>query len=69
MIIGGYDKYEGAALYEVNLGGTLTKTSFALDGSGSIYIYGWFDKYWRENMSEAQARYLNVRLSTHTNLP
>ena len=56
-IIAGYDKYKGPSLYEVALGGTLVKTTFALAGSGSGYIYSWFDKKWKENMSADEARY------------
>ncbi len=42
-------------VYSISLGGTITETSFAMSGSGSTYINGFADKYWREGMTEQEA--------------
>lgn len=42
-------------VFSISLGGTITETSFAMSGSGSTYINGFVDKYWREGMSEQEA--------------
>lgn len=55
MIVAGYDKYDGGSVYGVPLGGTLLKLPFATGGSGSAYIYGFCDKYFKPDMSEEEA--------------
>lgn len=50
----GYDKRHGGQVYSIPLGGSLHKQSYAIGGSGSTYIYGYCDSYWRENMSEQE---------------
>jgi len=41
-------------VYSIPLGGSLHKQSYAIGGSGSTYIYGYCDSYWKESMSEAE---------------
>ncbi|PNW82439.1 hypothetical protein CHLRE_06g279000v5 [Chlamydomonas reinhardtii] len=55
LIVAGYDKHGGGQVFSISLGGTITETSFAMSGSGSTYINGFVDKYWREGMSEQEA--------------
>jgi 20S proteasome subunit beta 1 len=55
MIIGGWDAKEGAQVYGIPLGGSLTRTPFTVGGSGSAYIYGWCDHTWKENMTREEA--------------
>ena len=55
MIIGGWDAKEGAQVYGIPLGGSLTRTPFTVGGSGSAYIYGWCDHTWNENMKREEA--------------
>ncbi|EFJ52966.1 hypothetical protein VOLCADRAFT_102928 [Volvox carteri f. nagariensis] len=55
LIVAGFDKYGGGQVYSISLGGTITATPFSMSGSGSTYINGFCDKYWRENMSEEEA--------------
>jgi len=52
MIIAGYDRRHGGQVYSIPLGGSLHKQSYAIGGSGSTYIYGYCDAYWKEGMSE-----------------
>ncbi|KAK4694954.1 hypothetical protein P7C71_g2702, partial [Lecanoromycetidae sp. Uapishka_2] len=54
MIIAGYDPRHGGSVYSIPLGGSLHKQSYAIGGSGSTYIYGYCDSYWKENMSEQE---------------
>lgn len=54
MIIAGYDPRHGGSVYSIPLGGSLHKQSYAIGGSGSTYIYGYCDSYWKEGMSEAE---------------
>ncbi|XP_062030062.1 proteasome subunit beta type-6-like, partial [Rosa rugosa] len=55
LIVGGWDKYEGGKIYGVPLGGTVIKVPFAIGGSGSSYLYGFFDQAWREGMTKDEA--------------
>lgn len=54
MIIAGYDSRHGGSVYSIPLGGSLHKQSYAIGGSGSTYIYGYCDSYWKDNMTEAE---------------
>ncbi|CAK0786935.1 hypothetical protein CVIRNUC_010149 [Coccomyxa viridis] len=55
LIVAGYDSQEGGQVFGLPLGGTLVKVPFAIGGSGSGYITGFCDKYWRPGMSAEQA--------------
>lgn len=55
MIIAGFDHRHGGQVYSIPLGGSLHKQSYAIGGSGSTYIYGYCDSYWREDMTEEKA--------------
>ena len=52
IIVAGYDRRHGGQVYSIPLGGSLHKQSYAIGGSGSTYIYGYCDSYWREGMTE-----------------
>ncbi|KAL6765472.1 nucleophile aminohydrolase [Haematococcus lacustris] len=65
LILGGWDKDEGPAVWAIPLGGTLIKVPYAIGGSGSAYIYGFCDKYFRPDMSEAEAKDFVVRAVGH----
>lgn len=47
MIVAGYDPSEGGQVYGCPIGGTMVKESFALDGSGSTYIWGYCDSHFK----------------------
>ncbi|KAL8770780.1 MAG: hypothetical protein Q9209_003647 [Squamulea sp. 1 TL-2023] len=53
IIIAGHHPSHGGSVYSIPLGGSLHRQSYAIGGSGSTYIYGYCDSYWKENMSEA----------------
>ncbi|XP_073043879.1 proteasome subunit beta type-6 [Primulina eburnea] len=61
LIVGGWDKYEGGKIYGVPLGGTLLDLPFTIGGSGSSYLYGFFDQAWKAGMSQSEAEQLVVK--------
>jgi len=65
LIIAGWDEDEGASVWAIPLGGTLMNVPYAIGGSGSAYIYGFCDKFWRPDMSEAEAKEFVVRALSH----
>ncbi|XP_047309180.1 proteasome subunit beta type-6 [Impatiens glandulifera] len=60
MIVGGWDKYEGGKIYGIPLGGTIVEQPFTIGGSGSSYLYGFFDQAWKEGMTREEAEKLVV---------
>merc|ERR1719326_2320438 len=55
LLIAGYDEKRGGQVYSIPLGGTLHQVPFACDGSGSGYIAGLIDEYYRPNMTKDEA--------------
>jgi 20S proteasome alpha/beta subunit len=47
LIIGGYDTQGGGQVFGCPIGGTLAKENWAIDGSGSTYIWGYCDATYR----------------------
>ncbi|CAL5434773.1 unnamed protein product [Camellia sinensis] len=62
LIVGGWDKYEGGKIYGIPLGGTIIEQPFAIGGSGSSYLYGFFDQAWKEGMTKDEAEQLVMLL-------
>jgi len=54
IIIAGYDHRRGGQVYNIPLGGSLHKAKYAIAGSGSSYIYGYCNSYWKDQMSEVE---------------
>eukprot|EP01035_Chromulina_nebulosa_P018290 gene18290-23970_t len=65
LIVGGWDPYNGGQIYEIPLGGTLTPQSYALGGSGSSYIYGFVDAYYRPDMSKDECKEFVKKAISH----
>eukprot|EP00891_Asterochloris_glomerata_P004470 jgi/Astpho2/4470/Aster-00078 len=65
LIVAGWDKHEGGAVYAIPLGGTLIKVPFTIGGSGSAYIMGLCDKLWRANMTEQECQAFVHKAVTH----
>ncbi|PWA79497.1 RNA polymerase II large subunit [Artemisia annua] len=57
IMVGGWDKY-GGKIYGIPLGGTIIEQPFAIGGSGSSYLYGFFDQAWKDNMTMEEAEQL-----------
>lgn len=55
MLVAGWDKWEGGAVYAIPIGGTLLRVPFSIGGSGSSYLYGFCDQAWKENMTRDEA--------------
>lgn len=54
LIIAGWDEKRGGQVYSIPLGGSVHQVPFACDGSGSGYIGGLIDEYYRPGMSKAE---------------
>eukprot|EP00775_Hariotina_reticulata_P008716 gene8716-8897_t len=65
LIIAGWDAHAGGSVYAIPLGGTLLKVPYTIGGSGSAYITGWCDKFFKEDFTEEQAHTFVVQALTH----
>jgi 20S proteasome subunit beta 1 len=54
IICAGWDKKDGGQVFNIPLGGTLVKQPFTFGGSGSTYIYGYCDAYYKPDMSKEE---------------
>ena len=55
MICSGRDPYKGFQIYRVNQTGFFQEGDWALSGSGSTFIWGYFDANFKPNMKKADA--------------
>lgn len=55
-IVAGWDPYEGAQVYSVNLGGATLLRNYTMGGSGSGFIYGYCDANYKEGMTFEEAK-------------
>ena len=55
-IVAGWDPYEGAQLFSINVGGATLKRDWTMGGSGSGFIYGYCDANYRPGMSFEEAK-------------
>ncbi|PNW75549.1 hypothetical protein CHLRE_12g531100v5 [Chlamydomonas reinhardtii] len=55
MLIAGWDRHGGGQVYGAPIGGTLVKEKWAIDGSGSTYIWGYCDNEYRDDMTREEA--------------
>lgn len=60
MIVAGYDAQRGGQVYGVPIGGSLVREQWAVDGSGSTYIWAALDDGFREGMTREEAERLVV---------
>ncbi|GMH32273.1 hypothetical protein BSKO_00107 [Bryopsis sp. KO-2023] len=65
MIVAGWEKEKGGQVYSIPLGGSFVKAPFVIGGSGSMYIYGWCDKYWKPNMTKEECEKFVVSAVGH----
>lgn len=65
LIVGGWDAAEGGQVFAIPMGGTLLKVPYSIGGSGSAYITGFCDKFWKEKMSQDQCREFCLRAVSH----
>merc|ERR1712217_374482 len=55
LIIAGWDEKRGGQVYSIPLGGAMVPVDYACDGSGSGYISGLIDEYYRPGMTKEEA--------------
>lgn len=55
MICSGWDPYKGFQIYRVNQTGFFQEGDWALSGSGSTFIWGYFDANFKANMKKEDA--------------
>ncbi|KAI8471905.1 MAG: nucleophile aminohydrolase [Monoraphidium minutum] len=60
MIVAGYDEQNGGQVYGCPIGGTLVQEQWAVDGSGSTYIWAALDDGFKDGMTRAEAEALVV---------
>lgn len=51
IICAGYDDVDGGSVYSINLGGSCVKQAYTIGGSGSTYIYGFCDEFFKPDMT------------------
>lgn len=54
LIVAGWDEKLGGQVYSIPLGGARVRVPVAVDGSGSGFIQGYIDAYYRPGMSQAE---------------
>ncbi|ORC85790.1 proteasome beta-1 subunit [Trypanosoma theileri] len=52
IIVAGYDSLNGGSVYSIPSGGSCVKLDYALGGSGSIFLYSFFDKNYKPGMTK-----------------
>jgi proteasome beta subunit len=55
IILGGYDEYEGAQVYNIDLFGSMTTEKFISTGSGSPVAYGYLESEYKEDVTVNEA--------------
>lgn len=56
VILGGYDEKNKASLYDLGFDGTIVPhEGYITNGSGSVYLKGVLDNYFKKDMSEKEA--------------
>ena len=61
MICAGWDAIRGGQVFSLPIGGSIVPVKWAVDGSGSSYIWGFCDAEFREGMSREQAEAFVLR--------
>ncbi|KEG12371.1 proteasome beta-1 subunit [Trypanosoma grayi] len=54
IIVAGYDPVNGGSVYSIPSGGSCVKLDYALGGSGSIFLYSFFDANYKRGMSKEE---------------
>jgi len=56
MVVAGWDSTKGGQVYSIPIGGAMLERQFTIGGSGSSYIYGFCDAYFKPGMTKAQTQ-------------
>ena len=65
IIVAGWDKQKGGQVFAIPVGGGLLPRPFAIGGSGSTYIYGFCDAYYRPGMNQQQCEEFVTKALCH----
>ena len=65
IIVAGWDKYKGGQVYTIPLGGALVQQPYSIGGSGSTYIYGFCDAYYKPGMTATQCEEFVKKALSH----
>merc|ERR1719343_1672548 len=65
LIVAGFDEKLGGQVYSIPLGGSKVRVPMAVDGSGSGYIAGFCDEFYKPKMTKAEALEFVQRAVAH----
>ncbi|CCW65263.1 unnamed protein product [Phytomonas sp. EM1] len=65
IIVAGYDPINGGSVYSIPSGGSCVKLDYALGGSGSIFLYSFFDANYKPGMSKEECLKFCQRAVAH----
>jgi 20S proteasome subunit beta 1 len=65
ILVAGWDPVKGGQVYSIPVGGALLERPYSIGGSGSTYIYGFCDAYFKPGMSAAQSEEFVVKALSH----
>lgn len=65
MIIAGYDARSGGQVWGCPISGTLVREKWAIDGSGSTYLWGYLDSEFRCNPAALTLHLTTCTASLH----
>ena len=68
MIVAGWDETTGGQVFSLPIGGTMVPVSWAVDGSGSTFIWGFIDSEYKHNMTREEAEDFVTRAINLANL-
>mmetsp|Transcript_40102 Transcript_40102/g.88049 ORF Transcript_40102/g.88049 Transcript_40102/m.88049 type:complete len:251 (-) Transcript_40102:642-1394(-) len=65
ILVAGWDGSKGGQVYSIPVGGAMLERPFTIGGSGSSYIYGFCDSYYKPNMTREQCEEFVTRALCH----
>jgi 20S proteasome subunit beta 1 len=58
LIVSGWDPYEGYQIYDINQTGFVKPGNYAIGGSGGVFLRGYIQSNYREDMTREEAKEL-----------
>jgi len=65
IIVAGWDPAKGGQVYSIPVGGALLERPYTIGGSGSTYIYGFCDAYFKPGMTKDQCEEFVAKALSH----
>ncbi len=65
ILVAGWDEIKGGQVYSIPVGGALLERPYSIGGSGSTYIYGFCDAYYKPGMTAAQCEEFVCKALSH----